>query len=98
MCKGKMAELSNLHDQLKMMEEAAETYQKKADQAVEASSELKEQLSKTSEELNKQIDMEKQENATLKVKEIFFYLIFFAQCKCNSGLLCGMVSFSLNLQ
>ena len=72
MCEGKMAELSNLHDQLKMMEEAAETYQKKADQAVEVSSELKEQLAKTSEELNKQIDMEKQENATLKVKKKIF--------------------------
>lgn len=77
MCKGKMAELSNLHDQLKIMEEAAERYQKKVDQAVEVSSELKEQLAKTTEELNKQIDMEKQENATLKVKKTKHFLINF---------------------
>lgn len=78
MCKGKMAELSNLHDQLKIMEEAAERYQKKVDQAVEVSSELKEQLAKTTEELNKQIDMEKQENATLKVKKKHFLINFFS--------------------
>ena len=77
MCKGKMAELSNLHDQLKIMEEAAERYQKKVDEAVEVSSELKEQLAKTTEELNKQIDMEKQENATLKVKKKKNFLINF---------------------
>lgn len=77
MCKGKMAELSNLHDQLKIMEEAAERYQKKVDEAVEVSSELKEQLAKTTEELNKQIDMEKQENATLKVKKKKHFLINF---------------------